>query len=210
MYYTATERSTGDQCIGMATATTPFGPYQRHRIPTGGVRQRLRRLAHRRRWVLRRQHRPRHLHRSGTGNSYLLWKSDGNHVGETYHQDPGRRRCRRTCRPITLSGLANALLSAQESWQSGIVEGPDMYDNQSRRSGSNTTNNYVPLLRRQRRRCEHVQHRMGLLPGPAGPVHRHPAGWREPTPDHPARGVGAGWARTCTPCRRRKEPPARP
>ena len=27
MYYTATEASTGDQCIGVATSATPLGPY---------------------------------------------------------------------------------------------------------------------------------------------------------------------------------------
>ena len=27
MYYTATDSSSGDQCIGEATATTPLGPY---------------------------------------------------------------------------------------------------------------------------------------------------------------------------------------
>jgi hypothetical protein len=139
MYYTATERATGDQCIGMAIASSPFGPYAdsaRHPVvcdndfdsgstvddgPYGGSID------------------PDVFTDPATQNSYLLWKSDGNHIGESTVIWSAPLSA--DLQTITLSGQANQLLIDDESWQSGIVEAPDMYDNQVTQSGS-TTNNY--------------------------------------------------------------------
>ena len=84
MYYTATEASTGDQCIGIATApvTSPLGPYtDPSSVPVVCQNGKRHRRHHRQRG-LRREHRPRHLHRSQRrGRSWLIWKSDGNNIG---------------------------------------------------------------------------------------------------------------------------------
>ena len=168
MYYTATERSTGDQCIGMATASTPFGPYQDTESqpavcdndfdapPTvddgydgGSIDP--------------------DIFTDPDGNSYLLWKSDGNHIGETSTQI-WSAPLSQNLQSITLSGQASVLLSAQESWQSGIVEGPDMYDNQYRAvapTPPTTTSSSMPAATKVRART--------ALAGPRAKVRRAPA-----------------------------------
>ena len=69
MYYAATEASTGDQCIGIATApvTSPLGPYTDPSPTPDDLPERHRRRRHHRQRELRREHRPRHLHRPVVG-----------------------------------------------------------------------------------------------------------------------------------------------
>ena len=65
MYYTATEASNpGDQCIGVATSSSPARPLHRHQHDTRGVPGRGLLRLHLRQRQLRRQHRPGHLHRT--------------------------------------------------------------------------------------------------------------------------------------------------
>jgi hypothetical protein len=124
MYYAATQASDGDQCIGRAEATSPLGPYVdtstspvicQDGADTG----------------------------SGTvdngdyggsidpdiftdnGVSTLIWKSDGNHIpGENTYiwSEPLSSNLQ------SLTGSPTAILAADQTWQSGIVEGPDMVD----------------------------------------------------------------------------------
>jgi hypothetical protein len=129
MYYTATENTApGDQCIGEATSATPGGPYINPSpfpmvcqdgigwsAPTvdstgpssagGSIDP--------------------DIFTTSNGSSFLLWKNDGNHVGQST-----------TIWSVGLSsdlttpmGAPTALLTDDESWQSGIIEGPQMYEN---------------------------------------------------------------------------------
>jgi hypothetical protein len=141
MYYTATERSTSDQCIGMATAGSPFGPY----VDSSSAPM-----------VCDNDYDPPPTVDDGydggsidpyiftdpsTGDSYLLWKSDGNHVGVStmIWSAPLSQDLQ------SINGSPVLLLTDDESWQSNIIEGPDMYDNQvvTTSGGTTTTvNNY--------------------------------------------------------------------
>jgi hypothetical protein len=118
MYYTATQASDGDQCIGVATSATPLGPYvDASSAPVvcqdgvdgdwgnyGGSID------------------PDIFIDSGTAT--LVWKSDGNHIGLATHiwSEP------LSADLLTLTGAPTVLLSDDESWQGGIIEGPDMVD----------------------------------------------------------------------------------
>ena len=141
MYYTATENeSPGYQCIGVATSPTPLGPYRDTSLqpmvcqdgngwgaPTimgspslgGSIDP--------------------DIFTDSTGNSWLLWKNDGNRVGQ----------------PTTIwsvqltsdlsepaSSSTNQLLSnTQGSWEGSIIEGPNMYETEINH-GSTTTDSY--------------------------------------------------------------------
>ncbi len=126
MYYTATENSQpGDQCIGMATSTDPLGPYvdgnpypivcqdDSYGPPNtvggnggGSIDP--------------------DIFTDFSGNSWLIWKSDGNHLTPPMsaliwsvplgpHLTPS-------------STDATELLDDDAPWQSGVVEGPDMVE----------------------------------------------------------------------------------
>jgi predicted GH43/DUF377 family glycosyl hydrolase len=112
MYYTATVASEGLQCIGVATSSTPLGPYTDTSaapvVCQTGVGGSI----------------DPDVFTSDSGQSYLLWKNDGNRIGvptDIWSQ------------PLTpnLSGLeggASLLLQTDEPWQGGIIEGPDMVE----------------------------------------------------------------------------------
>jgi len=127
MYYTATQASTGDQCIGVATApaTSPLGPYTDSSsapavcqngidvgdtVDNGNYGGSID---------------PDIFTDPSSGQSWLLWKSDGNHIalGQTSIWSV----------PLTSSLLPVAganpilLLDDDQSWQGGVIEGPDMY-----------------------------------------------------------------------------------
>ncbi len=137
MYYTATERSTGDQCIGMATAATPFGPYQdaasQPAVCNNGIE-----LSN-----FGGSIDPDIFTDPNTQESYLIWKSDGNHLVPPDSTIIWSAPLSQNLKNVT--GNPVMLMHDDESWQSGIVEGPDMYDNQvTQGSGGSatTTDNY--------------------------------------------------------------------
>ncbi len=117
MYFTATKASDGDQCIGMATATSPQGPYvSASSSPVvcqdgynsnpdygGSIDPDI---------------------FTDNGQSTLLWKSDGNHVGIDAYiwSQPLSSNLQ------TLEGSPTAILADDQPWQGGIVEGPSMID----------------------------------------------------------------------------------
>jgi hypothetical protein len=127
MYYTATEIQTGDQCIGVATSALPTGPYTDNESqpivcqngtgysePTVDSAQDLGGSID-----------PDIFTDAATGDSYLMWKSDGNHlmppVSTTLWSIP--------LGPGFLptgNDMPTQLLSDDQAWQSGIVEGPNM------------------------------------------------------------------------------------
>ncbi len=125
MYYTATEASApGDQCIGLATSLTPLGPYRDNRSqpvvcqdgvgwpgPTvdgsyGGSID------------------PDIFTDSSSGDSWLVWKSDGNHLNPPMSTILWSVSLTKDLMPSGDS--PTQLLENDEPWQSGIVEGPDM------------------------------------------------------------------------------------
>ena len=130
MYYTATEASDNDQCIGMATSASPLGPYTDNSgapivcqngadygttVDNGDYGGSID---------------PQIFQDPATGASWLIWKSDGNHIGlipTTIWSVP---------LPSDLilpasSPTPTDLLNADETWQGGIVEGPDMVETSS-------------------------------------------------------------------------------
>ena len=126
MYYTATEvQSPGDQCIGVATSSTPLGPYRDTYsqpivcqdgngwpAPTitgdanggGSIDP--------------------DIFTTAGGASFLIWKNDGNRDGlsTTIWSTP------LTTMLLPISTTTNALLTADQQWQGGIIEGPEMYE----------------------------------------------------------------------------------
>jgi hypothetical protein len=124
MYYTATDVASGDQCIGRATSALPTGPYVDNSaapvvcqngsdpfpvIDNGNLGGSI----------------DPDVFTDNSGSSWLIWKSDGNHIGtNTYLWS------------IPLSGddvpVASdspvQLLMDDAAWQSGVIEGPDMYE----------------------------------------------------------------------------------
>ena len=113
MYYTATDVASGDQCIGEATASTPSGPYTdtnaapvECQVGLGGSID------------------PDIFTDPQTGNPYLIWKNDGNRIG-----DPTGIWSAPLAPDLqSVDGTVTEILDrADYSWQSGIIEGPDMY-----------------------------------------------------------------------------------
>jgi hypothetical protein len=110
MFYTARDTSTGTQCIGRAVSVSPLGPFVDSDLgpvicqsSVGGSID------------------PSIFTDSG-GNSYLIWKSDGNSNSElaglwSEPLDSG----------LNLTGSPSLLLvNGGQSWQGSIIEGPDM------------------------------------------------------------------------------------
>jgi hypothetical protein len=131
MYYTATETQTGDQCIGVATSPFPQGPYtdsQSQPIvcqngigysdPTvdspftygGSIDP--------------------DIFTDSSGNNWLIWKSDGNHLNPAATTVLWSIPLNSHFLP-TGSNQPIALMQDDASWQSGIVEGPDMVETAS-------------------------------------------------------------------------------
>ena len=114
MYYAATVAANGDECIGEATSSTPLGPYSdanpepvECQVGLGGSID------------------PDIFTDSSTGDSWLIWKNDGNHIGVStaiWSMPLGADLL-----PPTNPATPTELLSDDEPWQSGIVEGPDMF-----------------------------------------------------------------------------------
>ena len=164
MYYTATERSTGDQCIGMATAATPFGPYQdneSHRcVCNDGVELEQ----------LRREHRSRHLHRPLHSGLIPDLEERRDHLVPPDSTIIWSAPLSQNLKNVT--GNPVMLMHDDESWQSGIVEGPDMYDNQvTQGSGSNatTTDNYYLFYAGSDEGANTYAIGWATCPGPQGP-----------------------------------------
>ncbi|HVB91236.1 MAG TPA: glycoside hydrolase family 43 protein [Acidimicrobiales bacterium] len=122
MYYAATQASDGDQCIGLALASSPGGPYVDNSSAPA-------------------------VCQNGTdvapsidngnyggsidpdiftdkGVSTLIWKSDSNHIGinASIWSQP------LSASLTTFAGTATQILQSDQPWQNGIVEGPDMTD----------------------------------------------------------------------------------
>jgi hypothetical protein len=126
MYYTATEASTGDQCISYATSALPIGPYTDNNaqpiVCDNGVDQSP--TIDDGDWGGSID--PDVFTDAGTGDSYLIWKSDGDHLGNS---TPSVIWSVPLAANLTsVSGTPTQLMRNTAAWQSGIVEGPDMIE----------------------------------------------------------------------------------
>jgi hypothetical protein len=113
MYFAATDAlsgpADGDQCIGMAVSTSPSGPFVDNSSAPficqsnyGGSID------------------PDIFTEGGV--SVLIWKSDGDHIGApTYIWSQPL-----SSNLMSLTGTPVEILGSDQSWQAGIVEGPDM------------------------------------------------------------------------------------
>jgi hypothetical protein len=137
MYYTATEIQTGDQCIGVATSILPTGPYtdteSQPMVCQNGT-------AYPGPAVYSNQDLggsidPNIFTDASTGDSYLIWKSDGNHLSPPVSTTLWSIPLGAGFLP-TGNNTPTQLMTDDASWQSGIVEGPDMVET-STPNGSN-------------------------------------------------------------------------
>ena len=133
MYYTATEASTGDQCIGVATSLLPTGPYTDSNaapVVCDGPDQSSATLDDGN-WG---GSIDPDIFTDKSGTSWLLWKSDGNHMAVS----TPIRAVQLTSNLLAPTGLPYTLLWDDEQWQSNIIEGPDMVETQTT-TGSGTS-----------------------------------------------------------------------
>ena len=129
MYYTATEASTGEQCIGVATALVPKGPYRDTSsapavcqdgsdsgttVDNGDYGGSI----------------DPDVFTDSSGHSWLIWKSDGNHFRPPETAAIWSVPLQPDFRP-DLNATPTELLLASQTWQDGIVEGPDMVETQT-------------------------------------------------------------------------------
>jgi hypothetical protein len=126
MYYTATEAGApNDQCIGEATSDSPQGPYAPRSAPVvcqddsyglpviggngGGSID------------------PDIFTDPQTSQSYLIWKNDGNHESPALATSIWSIPLQSNFLPQPFTNPTVLLPGAQYPWQSGIIEGPNMY-----------------------------------------------------------------------------------
>ena len=115
LYYTTRDRASGRQCISVATATSPTGPFVDDsgaplvcQLAAGGSID------------------PSPITVGGV--EYLMWKNDGNCCGIP---------TRIWIAPLTVDGRhvgapATPLLAADQPWEHGLIEGPSMIENDGR------------------------------------------------------------------------------
>ena len=194
MYYTATEASTGDQCIGVATSSVPTGPYVDANAqpvvcdngfdtsPTiddadygGSIDP--------------------DIFTDDAGNSFLLWKSDGNHIGAP---------------TVIWSVPLDANLTGTVGTPTQLLRGADAdlagrhhrrprhgrdADDDRQRERRHHHGQLLPLLRGQRRGRVDLRHRVGQLSRRPDRRELHRGVGERPPPRHLPRDVGTGRAR---------------
>ncbi len=129
MYYAATEAWDHDQCIGMATSHSPLGPY----VDNSGAPVVCQNGSDAGATVDNGNYGgsidPDIFTDPAGGGSWLLWKSDGNHIGEG--TSIWSTRLNSDLLLPASPAAPTQLLVNDETWQGGIVEGPDMVDHQN-------------------------------------------------------------------------------
>lgn len=110
IYYSAVHAATGRHCIAVATAASPAGPFANVAgspvvcQPTQGGSIDPDPFV------------------GSSGREYLLWKDNGNTVGETSRIWSARL----SGDGLTLAGNPKLLIHNDEAWQGHVLEGPDM------------------------------------------------------------------------------------
>ena len=112
LYFTAKERSSGLQCVGVARAKSPHGPF-RSRAAAPLVCQR----------ALGGTIDP-HAFRDADGRLYLYFKNDGNHPRFALPTDIFVQRL--TDDGLRLAGEAVPLLRNDKPWEAHVIESPTM------------------------------------------------------------------------------------
>src|ERR1700744_205064 len=79
---------------------------------------------------------------ASTGDSYLIWKSDGNHLSPAVNTSLWSVPLGSDFLP-TGNNAPTQLMSNDQSWQSGIVEGPDMVETPTNGGTGPTTYAYI-------------------------------------------------------------------
>ena len=116
MYYVAIEASSGDECIGEAVSSAPLGPYTDssaapvvcQNSPGDNLGGSI----------------DPDIFVNPQGVASLIWKSDGNHVGVA--TDLWAQTLNANLLTFAANSSPMELLSDDAAWQGGIVEGPDM------------------------------------------------------------------------------------
>ena len=111
LYYTAWSRASGRQAIGVATATNPAGPF----TPAGTaplVSQASQGGAI-----------DPSVFTDAAGAQYLLWKNDGNAIG----QDTWIYIQRLSDNGLSLIGAPTQLIKQDQAWEGSLVEGPVLW-----------------------------------------------------------------------------------
>jgi GH43 family beta-xylosidase len=114
MYFTAGDLAADRQCIGIATGSSPTGPFTPTDTPficqlnVGGSID------------------PRVFTDSSTGTSWMLWKSDQNANGATTPTTLWSQQL--SDNGQALVGTPAVLMHPDEAWQGTIVEAPDMVE----------------------------------------------------------------------------------
>jgi glycosyl hydrolase family 43 len=116
MYYTATDSASGDQCIGMATSSSPLGPYS----DTSGVPVECQ--------VGEGGSIDPDVFTDNSGNSWLIWKNDGNHIGDPTAIWSVPLAPNFTMEPVQPVEL---LQNNPSTWEGPVIEGPDMVETSS-------------------------------------------------------------------------------
>ena len=111
MYYAARDDALGTECLGRATASSADGPF----VDTSSAPVLCQS-------TLGGSIDP-DIFTDAQGQSYLLWKSDGNRDGQATHlwSEP-------LDADFDLEGSPTLLMSADQGWQDGIVEGPNLLE----------------------------------------------------------------------------------
>lgn len=112
LYFTATSRTVGRQAIGVATSTNPAGPYTStgtaplvSQFDLGGAIDPS-------------------VFVDTNGTHYLLWKNDGNALG----QDTTIYIQQLSADGLSLLGTPTPLIKEDQRWEGTIVEAPTMWD----------------------------------------------------------------------------------
>jgi beta-xylosidase len=112
LYFTAKEKSSGLQCVGVAAATDPAGPFTSSAVeplvcqrPLGGTID-------------------PHVFRDSNGQLYLYYKNDGNHPKFGKPTDIFVQRLAPD--GLSLIGEPVALLRNDQKWEAHVIESPTM------------------------------------------------------------------------------------
>ena len=109
MFFTALDTAANVECIGRATASSPSGPFVDPESQPDICQSSLGGSM------------DPDIFTDTNGQSYLVWKSNGNAVGQ-----PSRLWSEPMDTDFDLTGTPTLLLSNDEDWQHGVVEGPAM------------------------------------------------------------------------------------
>ena len=127
MYYTARDQAADKQCIGVATSTSPEGPFKDNsdkpficQADIGGSIDAS-------------------SFQDEDGSQYVLWKNDGNCCG----YDTFLHIQRVSADGLTLEGEPTQLLKQDQAWEGNLVEAPTLWKHNAKYYLFYSANNYA-------------------------------------------------------------------